>query len=975
MKKLQLTVIALLIAGLPLAAAADTIAFAPTVGGLIESNTMTFGFEFEPTEDIAVTALGHYDHADDGLVAAHQVGIFNLDGSIVAQTTIPAGTAGQLQDGYRFIALDPAVTLTAGQRYRIGIETERDEHYPWQMPYNFAPQVIKRGNVLQGQGNGLVFPDTNAGSHSRAPVNFLFSGGGGGAVGCTEGWQTVFKHNLAGGFFANKTEAEYYNAHEDPANVDRFSRLRDLESLRGADGNFHFKIVYPALGSDVNEWKQSSNPFNDPVAGYQPIDITWTTQHWGGLEKSTDGRTLIDGSVNHPYWFYSIGSNAGWSGGIPGPNSPVQHVELQACGNPLPVVDPPAAVECNEGWQLVFKHDSTGGWFAGDAEAQNANAWDESATKFSRLNELENLRGGDGKFHFKLAYPESGAQVNEWKQSSNPVTTQESVQGYEAVDINWTGQYWGGLAKSSAGQTFIDGSVGHGNWFYSIGSNTPHQGKIPGPDTTTVTKVELYACGNPLPAAEAPVAVECNEGWQMVFRHDSTGGFFTGNEAESINAGEDPANVAKFSRLSELESLRGADGKFHFKLAYPEVGTQVNEWKQSSDPVTTQESVQGYEAVDISWTGQYWGGLAKSSNPSTFIDGSVGHGHWWYSIGSVTPFGGKVPGPADITVTKIELYACGNPLPAAEAPGGGAPGPVASFADGTVITLRADSGKYLGRCNNCQNAAYPDTAAVHVDNPDEPWAKFVVENLGEGKIALKADSGKYLTRCNNCVSGGAYPDFLTVHVDNPSGRYAQFHPYELPNGKIAFQVDDSQKYFGRCNNCSPGAAYPDTVAVHVDDPTSEPWAQWEVSEATAAAGSESFAWNGTTCGGPSQVGANGSATITKTHNGSNYDVLLEGTLSISSATYGYVRHAMPAGFLPISSDPQAYTCEIQNHATKGDASGVGNYGGSGVHIRKDTYGGYTTTATLWFPEKFWNGQFTLKCAWQTDEATVDTCLQ
>ncbi len=94
--------------------------------------------------------------------------------------------------------------------------------------------------------------------------------------------------------------------------------------------------------------------------------------------------------------------------------------------------------------------------------------------------------------------------TNEWKQTSDPVTTSEAVQGYLAVDINSTAQYWGGLAKSSAGQTFIDGSVGHGNWFYAIGSNAAHGGGIPGPNTQVVTKVELYACGSALPPPPPP---------------------------------------------------------------------------------------------------------------------------------------------------------------------------------------------------------------------------------------------------------------------------------------------------------------------------------------------------------------------------------------------------------------------------------------------------------------------------------------
>jgi hypothetical protein len=126
-------------------------------------------------------------------------------------------------------------------------------------------------------------------------------------------------------------------------------------------------------------------------------------------------------------------------------------------------------------------------------------------------------------------------------------------------------------------------------------------------------------------------------------------------------------------------------------------------------------------------------------------------------------------------------------------------------------------------------------------------------------------------------------------------------------------------------------------------------------------------WNGSCTS--SQVGATGNVTITKTPNGSGFAVTLEGTLTIYSPTYGYVRHGLPAGFLPVSTSATAYTCSIQQLAGYGDTSGIGNYGGQGVHIRNDSTSGYAGKATLWFPEKFYNGQYTLRCTWVTNEAT------
>lgn len=149
---------------------------------------------------------------------------------------------------------------------------------------------------------------------------------------------------------------------------------------------------------------------------------------------------------------------------------------------------------------------------------------------------------------------------------------------------------------------------------------------------------------------------------------------------------------------------------------------------------------------------------------------------------------------------------------------------------GIKVALKADSGKYMARCNSCiPDAAYPDSAFVHVDDVNgSPWAQWEIENLGNGKYALKADSGKYLARCNSCIPGGAYPDSAFVHVDNPDGQpWAQWEIELLGNGKYSLKAD-SGKYAGRCNNCVPGAAYPDNVMVHCTNPEGEPWAQWDI---------------------------------------------------------------------------------------------------------------------------------------------------
>lgn len=154
-----------------------------------------------------------------------------------------------------------------------------------------------------------------------------------------------------------------------------------------------------------------------------------------------------------------------------------------------------------------------------------------------------------------------------------------------------------------------------------------------------------------------------------------------------------------------------------------------------------------------------------------------------------------------------------------------------TFTDGDIVTLRADTGNYMTRCRDCQGApAPPDTVTVHVtDATIAAYARFRVENVGGGRIALRADTGNYVARCNNCIPNGTKTDFLTIHATHPPAPWAQFTPWDLGNGKVAFQADTGE-YFGRCGGCSPTSGQPDTVAVHVTgDPLSSPWAQWTVT--------------------------------------------------------------------------------------------------------------------------------------------------
>lgn len=104
-----------------------------------------------------------------------------------------------------------------------------------------------------------------------------------------------------------------------------FSILDELENWRDpSDSKFTLKLVWPAHTTDSlggqQVWRQTTNPVTSSsggVDGYEPIDAPYTEQGWGGLEHN-GVQCLMDGQVDHTYWFYAVGAAIEYGGGIPG---------------------------------------------------------------------------------------------------------------------------------------------------------------------------------------------------------------------------------------------------------------------------------------------------------------------------------------------------------------------------------------------------------------------------------------------------------------------------------------------------------------------------------------------------------------------------------------------------------------------------------------------------------------------------------
>ena len=147
--------------------------------------------------------------------------------------------------------------------------------------------------------------------------------------------------------------------------------------------------------------------------------------------------------------------------------------------------------------------------------------------------------------------------------------------------------------------------------------------------------------------------------WRKVYGHQIDSGVFA-NLEEAKKKNVDDENSKLFSRLYDLESMRDDNGMFHFKLCYPERTEEdfpCNEWKQSSNPLMDSK-VTGFVGIRLTWPlrsdGKPFGGLMKSNPGNNLMDDDPS-GYWWNTVGTISEFGGKIPGPVAAGPTHIQV--------------------------------------------------------------------------------------------------------------------------------------------------------------------------------------------------------------------------------------------------------------------------------------------------------------------------------
>ena len=140
---------------------------------------LVLGWQFSPSQDIQVTALGWFDHEHDGFLnGRHEVGLFQTsDQSLLTSALI--SDASILEGDYRYEDV-PATLLSAGEDYIVaGVDPAGpDDRYPVDATLanmNLHPLLDFQRTVFE-EASSLVFPDDGFDDTGPwvVPANFQF---------------------------------------------------------------------------------------------------------------------------------------------------------------------------------------------------------------------------------------------------------------------------------------------------------------------------------------------------------------------------------------------------------------------------------------------------------------------------------------------------------------------------------------------------------------------------------------------------------------------------------------------------------------------------------------------------------------------------------------------------------------------------------------------------------------------------------
>lgn len=137
----------------------------------------TLGYRFNALADTNVVSLGAWDDLGDGLSAAHDVGLWDNSGVLLASASVASGTTAILDGGYRWTDLTSGVALTSGLTYTVAAyygNANNDLVADLVASASIDSRINVQGSV-QLSGGSLAFATSTA--HPYTGGAFSYGGG------------------------------------------------------------------------------------------------------------------------------------------------------------------------------------------------------------------------------------------------------------------------------------------------------------------------------------------------------------------------------------------------------------------------------------------------------------------------------------------------------------------------------------------------------------------------------------------------------------------------------------------------------------------------------------------------------------------------------------------------------------------------------------------------------------------------------
>jgi hypothetical protein len=140
----------------------------------VDTGAFTLGWSFNVSGPaIMVSALGWYDAGSNGLLNPHTVGIYSSSGTLLVSATVPSGTTGTLDNGFRMVSITP-FRLNPGSYVIAGFNPNSSDPFLTSTTFIAAAGITPTNINRYEWSSALAFPSQSA-SFSYGAANFEFT--------------------------------------------------------------------------------------------------------------------------------------------------------------------------------------------------------------------------------------------------------------------------------------------------------------------------------------------------------------------------------------------------------------------------------------------------------------------------------------------------------------------------------------------------------------------------------------------------------------------------------------------------------------------------------------------------------------------------------------------------------------------------------------------------------------------------------